>query len=78
MVSRGRIMLSGIKAWIYGAVLAAFAAVAGRLYLKGRSDQKTDTMEDDYENAEDIRRRVSVNRADKLRELDDAGWRSDE
>lgn len=45
------------------------------LYAKGRSDAKSDLKDDDYENAEDIRRRVSVDRADKLRKLDDAGWR---
>jgi hypothetical protein len=29
----------------------------------------------DYENADDIRRRVSTDRAKRVRELDDAGWR---
>lgn len=68
-------MLSSIRLWIYGIGAALFTLGAALLYRKGREDALTDVKDDDYENAEDIRRRVSVDRADKLRKLDDAGWR---
>jgi len=44
-------------------------------YFKGRSDANRDARLEDYENAEDIRRRVDRDLPDKLREYDDAGWR---
>ena len=68
-------MIGNIKAWIYGALVALWAAVSAWLYMAGRRNQKRDAELEDYENAEDIRRRVSVDRADRVRKLDDAGWR---
>ena len=68
-------MISNIKAWVYGALVALWAAVSAWLYMAGRRNQKRDAELEDYENAEDIRRRVSVDRADRVRKLDDAGWR---
>jgi hypothetical protein len=60
--------------WASVAALAAFGIyAAGR--REGRSAANSDAMEQDYENADDIRRRVSTDRAKRLRELDDAGWR---
>lgn len=60
--------------WASVAALAAFGIyTAGR--KEGRSQANSDAMEQDYENADDIRRRVSTDRAKRLRELDDAGWR---
>jgi len=44
-------------------------------YFKGRSDAKRDARLEDYENAEDIRRRVDRDRSERLRRYDDAGWR---
>jgi len=70
-------MLAGIKAWIYGAGAAAIMTVAGWLYVRGRKDKRRELEIDDYEHAEDIRRRVSTDRADELRKHDDAGWRDD-
>jgi hypothetical protein len=56
------------------AILGALVAYwRGR--ASGESDANQDAMEDDYENAKDIRRRVNVDRAQRLRELDDAGFR---
>lgn len=68
-------MMAKIKLWIYGAIAAMIAAAGLFLYRSGAKNAKQDMMEDDFENAQDIRRRVSVDRADKLRKLDDAGWR---
>lgn len=68
-------MISQIKLWVYGIGAAIFTFGAALLYRKGRQDVKRDLQNDDYENAEDIRRRVSHDRADRLRQLDDAGWR---
>lgn len=68
-------MIASIKAWAY-AIIAGFLAFAGIWsYRKGASNARQDMMEDDYEHAEDIRRRVSVDRADELRRHDDSGWR---
>lgn len=48
-------------------------------YIKGRGDGKSsanqDAMENDYENADAIRDRVDRDRAKRVRELDDAGYR---
>lgn len=68
-------MFSTIKLWIYGTFAAIAMAVGAFLYNAGRKGVKSDIMEDDYEHAEDIRRRVSIDRADRVRKLDDAGWR---
>lgn len=68
-------MIGSIKAWLYGAALAAWAGISAWLYIAGKRNQKDGMELDDYENAEDIRRRVSVDRADELRKHDDAGWR---
>ena len=68
-------MFAQIKLYLYGIGAALLTLGAALLYRKGRQDVKRDLQNDDYENAEDIRRRVSRDRADKLRKLDDAGWR---
>lgn len=68
-------MLAKIKAYLYAAGSALVALIGVILYSKGRKSAKDDARLDDYENAEDIRRRVSSDRADKLRKLDGAGWR---
>ena len=68
-------MFTKIKLWIYGIGAAIFTMVAALLYRKGKKDAIDDVEDDDYENAEDIRRRVSTDRADRVRKLDDAGWR---
>jgi len=47
-------------------------------YLKGRSDANRDARLEDYENAEDIRRRVGRDLPDRLREYDGRGYRDDE
>jgi hypothetical protein len=64
-----------IRAWIYGAVITAWAFGMSWVYLMGRRHQKQKGQSDDFENAEDIRRRVSVDRAQRVRELDGAGFR---
>lgn len=62
-------------------VVAALAAVAALLgwgqskKRQGVAEAKAEAQTEDYENAQDIRRRVSDDRADRLRELDDAGYR---
>lgn len=68
-------MLAKIKLWTYGAIAAMVAAAGLFLYRSGAKNAKQDMMEDDFENAQDIRRRVSVDRAKRVRELDDSGWR---
>ena len=56
------------------AIVGVFVAYwRGR--VKGASNARQDAMEDDYDNAAEIRDRVSRNRADRVRELDDAGYR---
>jgi len=68
-------MFSKIKLWFYGIGAAVLTTIAALIYQKGKKDAINDVEDDDYENAEDIRRRVSVDRADRVRKLDDAGWR---
>lgn len=68
-------MFAQIKLYLYGVGAMLLAMGAAMLYRKGRQDVKKDLQNDDYENAEDIRRRVSVDRADRMRKLDGAGWR---
>ena len=67
-------MIASLRAYAYAffAALVAFGGVM--LYRMGSKNATQKVVEDDYENAEDIRRRVSTDRADKLRKLDDAGW----
>lgn len=66
--------LMGVLGGIALAIVGAFVA-----YLRGRATgatkERQDAMEDDYENAAEIRDRVSRNRADRVRQLDDAGFR---
>jgi hypothetical protein len=68
-------MLTQIRLYIYGVGAALLTLGAALLYRKGAYDAKKDMWSDDYEHAEEIRRRVSRNRDDRVRELDDAGWR---
>jgi hypothetical protein len=62
-------------------VAAAFAVVAALLgwgqskKRQGANEAKAEGQIEDYENAQDINRRVSDGRADRVRELDDAGYR---
>lgn len=58
---------------VAGAAMLWAAWVAGK--REGTSRANSDARDADYENAEDIRRRVSTDRAQRVRELDDAGWR---
>ena len=64
-----------IRKYLFGAFAAVLTFVGAFLYRKGGKDKEKDLEIDDYENAEDIRRRVSRDRADRVRELDGAGWR---
>ena len=68
-------MIATLRAYVYAffAALLAFGGVM--LYRMGGKNATQKVVDDDYENAEDIRRRVSTDRADKLRKLDDAGFR---
>ena len=70
-------MFSTIRLWIYGAFAGLVTFFGVWLYRRGGKDAAHDMVEDDYENAEDIRRRVSVDRDKRVRELDDAGWRDE-
>ena len=66
--------LTGIIGGFAIAIIGGFVAYwRGR--VKGASNARHDAMEDDYENAAEIRDRVGRNRADRVRELDDAGYR---
>ncbi len=68
-------MIAKIKLWIYGIAAAIGVFAMAWFYRTGKRNAVQDLMEEDYENAQDIRRRVSVDRADRLREYDGAGWR---
>lgn len=68
-------MFKTLRAYAYAFGLTLLGIGAWALYFMGGKNKEADIKDDDYENAEDIRRRVSVDRADKLRKLDDAGWR---
>lgn len=46
-------------------------------YWKGRSDAKRKAQIDDYENADDIRTRVSRDLPSELRKYQDRGYRDD-
>lgn len=64
-------------AWLAG-VLAVVVAVLtwGRSKKRqGAAEAAAKAQKEDYENAQDIRRRVSDDRADRVRSLDDAGYR---
>ena len=66
--------LTGILGGFAIAIIGGFVAYwRGR--VKGASNARQDATEDDYENAAEIRDRVSRNRADRVRKLDDAGYR---
>lgn len=65
-------LLMDLAPLLGGAVLAFFGVF---LYKKGGNNKEKDLEIDDYENAENIRRRVSRDRADRVRKLDGAGWR---
>ena len=61
---------------LWAAVIAFLSAVFLPVValFKGRRDARKDARLEDYEHADDVRRRVA--RADeRLREYDDAGWR---
>ena len=66
--------------WIAGgiAIIAAIIGVFGYGAAKkrqGKTEAKGKAQVEDYEHAESIRNRVRDNRADRLRQYDDAGWR---
>lgn len=64
-----------IRAYITAFIAGLLSIVGVVLYRKGHKDADNENQLDDFEHAEDIRRRVSVDRADRVRKLDDAGWR---
>lgn len=63
--------------WLYAAL--AFLGVLGAAWVagkrEGRRDERHEAQEADYENAADIRDRIDRNRDQRVRELDDAGYR---
>lgn len=67
--------MATVKAWIMGLVAGAMMLFGVLAYRGGRKDERQEAQIDDYENATDIRRRVSVNLDDELRKYDDSGWR---
>lgn len=68
-------MIANIKAWLYGIAAGAVVFIAAFLYRKGGEDARNKDRIDDYENAEDIRSRVSRDRAGELRKYEGHGWR---
>ena len=61
-------------AWAVAAVVALLAAWgAGR--VGGKRSARTEARDEDYEHADDIRRRVERDADDRVRKHDDAGWR---
>jgi hypothetical protein len=66
-----------ILSLIWKPVLALLALVGSVFFIRhgARKQAKADAMEADYEHAQDIRRRVADDRADRVRKLDDAGFR---
>ena len=68
-----------------GAALGGVAAIVAVILARwqgrsqgrreGRKEAETDAKIRDHETAADIRRRVSSDRAQRVRELDDAGYR---
>lgn len=66
-----------LKAWLIAAGAALVAALG--LFLagkrEGRRDGRRQAQEDDYENAADIRDRVSRNLDQRVREMDGRGYR---
>lgn len=65
------------KAMLWAGLAAAGAVLIALVRKDARDDLRRENEIEDLENAQDIRRRVSDSRADpeRLRELDDAGWR---
>ena len=61
--------IASILHWLY---LRALAPLLG--WVKGRRDARRDATIEDYEHAEDIRRRAA-DADQRLRDYDDAGWR---
>jgi hypothetical protein len=59
------------------AVLGVIAVLTFGFVKKkqGRAEARAEAQEDDYENAADIRDRVSRNLDDRLREYEDRGFR---
>lgn len=74
-------MTSIIVAQIWPYLLGALALVAGLLGYgsrersKGRAQERIDAKEADYEAAAEIRDRVERDLDERVRSLDDAGWR---
>ena len=60
--SEGAGVIANIKAWLYGIAAGAVVFIAAFLYRKGGEDARNKDRIDDYENAEDIRSRVSRDR----------------
>ena len=63
-----------MKFW--AAIISFVSALVAPLlgWVKGRRDARRDAMIEDYEHAEDIRRRAA-DADQRLRDYDDAGWR---
>lgn len=60
-----------------GVIGLAIGGVAWWSHRKGRKGATQAMKEADHENAEDIRRRVHDDRAERVRKLDTAGYRRD-
>lgn len=69
--------MTRIKFYLVTVVIFVLGLLAGvaRIFSLAKAKAQADARDDDYENADDIRRRVSVDRADRVRRLDDAGYR---
>jgi hypothetical protein len=65
-----------LKALLAGAWKPIANLIAGAgLYFKGRADANRNSQLEDYENAEDIRRRVTDDRDDRVRRMEGRGFR---
>lgn len=70
-------LIAPLLPWIIGAfgILAAVVSAWFGGQARGKDKANSDAKDEDYENADDIRRRVSTDRAKRVRELDGQGWR---
>ena len=57
------------------ALLVAILAAWGAGRVGGKRSARTEARDEDYEHADDIRRRVERGADDRVRKHDDAGWR---
>lgn len=73
----GWFLRTTVGRWLSGALGAIVAFLVWRAHERrdAAEEARRRALEDDYENARDIRNRVERNLADRLRQHDDAGWR---